>query len=92
MGKRKFCRGIMIGAVVGGLVAMRHPEVRSYMKQKLSQTTYLVKHPSKAVRNTRIAVQQFHEQMMSGTENAINALEQVEKTFHDLRKKSHPIE
>lgn len=102
MGKRKLCTSMLVGAVIGGLFALRHPEVRGYTKRKLSKakstTGYLFKNPSEAVRNTRIAFDKFNDQFSSGAESAINALEQVEQTLNkvsnktDQNKRFHVIE
>lgn len=92
MGKRKLCTSMLVGAVIGGLIALRHPEVRRYTKRKLSdakaKTGDLIKNPSEAVYHTRVAFDQFSHQFTSGAESAINALEQIEETLEKVSKKT----
>jgi len=91
MGKRKLVSGIVVGAIVGGVVALFNKEARHYAKDKMAsvkgQTCYIIKHPSDAVRSARIALDEFNETVTSGAENTINALEQVEQTLDKVIKK-----
>lgn len=91
MGKRKLLSGVIIGAIVGGVTALFNKEARDYAKGKIvsakEQTTYFIKHPSNAVRNARVTLDQLNETFTSGAENTINALEQVEQTLEKVVKK-----
>lgn len=90
MGKRKFYTGIVLGAVVGGMISLINKDARQYAKQKLQQTMqetrYYVKHPSEAVRNVRVNVDQFNQKYSRGVSSTINTLEQIEETLDKLIK------
>lgn len=96
MGRRKLCTGIILGAVVGGLISLIDKDTRMYAKNKLSTTTnhtkYYLRNPSKAVRNARISFNEFSENFKSGAESTINALEQIEETLDKVIKKKTPVE
>ncbi|TMN22829.1 YtxH domain-containing protein [Lentibacillus cibarius] len=85
MGKRKLCLGIVVGSIVGGLLSLLDREARSYAKGKWSDvksgSSYYVKRPSEAVQAVKDVCNQFNEQVTTGADNAMNALEQVEHTL-----------
>lgn len=91
MGRRKLCTGIILGAVVGGLISLTNQDARSYAKGKLSTTKnytkYYIKNPSEAVRSIRMSFDEFNKSFTSGAENTINALEQIEDTLDKVIKK-----
>jgi uncharacterized membrane-anchored protein YhcB (DUF1043 family) len=90
MGKRALCTGIIVGAVVGGLVSLTNKEARDYAKVKLSlmkaEGKYCLNNPSQAVRNLRQSFEQFNDNFSSGADSAVNALEQVENTLDKVVK------
>lgn len=92
MGRRKLCTGMIIGAIVGGLVTLTNQEARDYTRNKLCATTSQIKHclknPAESVRNARICVTEFNKNFASGAENAVNALEQVEQTLEKVVRKN----
>lgn len=91
MGRKKLCRGIIIGAIVGGIVALFDKDARDYAKQTAqdtsSKTKYFLKNPSEAIHNVRVTVDQLNQDFVKGVENTVNALEQVENTIDKFTKK-----
>lgn len=91
MGKRKLYTGIVLGAVVGGIISLMNKDARQYAKSKLHQTMqgtkYYVKHPSEAVRNARVTFDQFNQKFSSGAASTINTLEQIEDTLDKVIQK-----
>lgn len=91
MGRNKLFRGIIIGAVVGGIVALFDKDARDYAKRKAVDTStttkYFLKNPSEAIHNVRVTVDQFNQDFVKGVENTVNALEQVENTLDSFIKK-----
>lgn len=85
MGRQKLLLGVVIGAVVGGLVTLTDRETRIYAKTKLddakSGAAYILQNPSEAIENVRNTVDQLNQNITNGAENTINALEQVEGTL-----------
>lgn len=96
MGKRKLITGMVVGALIGGVVALFDRETRGYTKQKLSSaksaSLYCLKNPSEAVGNFKQAFDQLHENVTYQAENAINALEQVEETLGKVTNRIKKIE
>lgn len=85
MGKKKLCTHIIIGAVVGGLIALTNKEVRQYTKTKLDvaqeKTSALMQNPSETIKTTRLKFEKFSESFSDGAANTINALDQIEQTL-----------
>ncbi|MGP4108187.1 YtxH domain-containing protein [Virgibacillus sp. L01] len=91
MGKRNVLFGVLMGAIVGGLVSLFNNDARNYTKLKMNyaknRSGYYMKHPSEAVRSARDSFDKFNKEFSSGAENAINALEQVENTLDKFANK-----
>ncbi|MGM8363876.1 YtxH domain-containing protein [Virgibacillus sp. W0181] len=91
MGKRNLCTGLLIGAVVGGLVSLLNKDTRNYTKNKWDSTkttaSYYFSNPTEAVRNVKQSVDQLNSAVSQEAQNAINALEQVENTLAKVWKK-----
>ncbi|GAA0441279.1 hypothetical protein GCM10008983_17970 [Lentibacillus halophilus] len=85
MGKQKLCLGMIIGTIAGGLLSLLDRDARNYTKEKLAdakyESSYYVKHPSAAVKRTKNKFDRLNTQLSASTNNAINALEQVENTL-----------
>lgn len=96
MGKRTLCTGIIVGAVVGGLVALTNKEAREYAKVKLmiarAEARYCMNNPSQSVRNLRQSFEQFNQKFSNGANSAVNALEQVENTLEKVVKRKEPAQ
>lgn len=96
MQNNKMVMGVLIGALVGGLVALFDKETRtttkSQCKNAKDKTNYYVKHPSEAIRNARVACNQFNDKFNSSADSAISALEQVETTIDRLTNKEENLE
>lgn len=94
MGKRKLCASIVVGAIVGGLVALTDRSVRNYAKNKVNTTTfhmkYCLKNPAESVHKLRTDVTDCHKVMTSGLESTINALEQIEQTLEKVVPQKNP--
>lgn len=92
MQNKKLIYGMVLGALVGGIATLLDRDTRGRTKIQYQsakrQTNYYLKHPSEAVRNARIACNEFNEKFNSSAESAINALEQVEQTIDKLTSKS----
>ena len=91
VGRNKLFRGIIIGAVVGGIVALFDKDARGYAKSKAADTStttkYYLKNPSEAIHNVRMTVDRLNRDLTKGVESTVNALEQVEDTLEKLTKK-----
>lgn len=96
MGKRRLISSIAIGAAIGGIVALFDWETRNYTKHKLAvvkdKSAEIVKNPVVSIHNARVAMEEFSESLVYQTENAVNALQQVENTVARVTSKPKRIE
>ncbi|HLS61723.1 MAG TPA: YtxH domain-containing protein [Virgibacillus sp.] len=91
MGKNKLLTSIIVGGVVGGLVALRDKETRSYTTAKFDSVKrkcrQLKNNPSMVVAQVRTSIDECNERLTEGVDRTINALEQVEDTVDKLVNK-----
>jgi hypothetical protein len=96
MGKRRLISSIAIGAAIGGVCALFDWETRNYTKHKLTlakdKTSDIVKNPVLSIHNARVAMEEFSESLVYQTENAANALQQVENSIARVTSKPKRIE
>lgn len=88
MGKSKFYTGVVVGAVVGGLISLLNKQTRQYAKGKYlvtkSQVSCYMRNPANTIRHARNYVNQFNDVFNKNADQAINAVEQVEQTIKKL--------
>lgn len=91
MKNNKMVIGVLVGALVGGLITLFDRDTRSATKVQCknakNKTYYYLKHPSEAVKNARVACNDFNNTFNKSADSAINALEQVETTIDQLTNK-----
>jgi len=91
MGKRTFLSGIIVGAVIGGVVSLLNKDARNYVRdvsdQAADQVNYYVQHPSEAINNVKRTLTLVTNQIDSNTVGAMNTLDQVENTLNKVLKK-----
>lgn len=90
MAKKTLYKGIIFGAMIGGLSTLCKKDVRDYAKTKLvstkDKTCFYMKNPSKAIRDVRMTIDQLNENLTEGAESTLNALEQIENTLDSVIK------
>ncbi|WP_026908212.1 hypothetical protein [Paucisalibacillus globulus] len=96
MSKRRLISSIAIGAALGGAAALFDWETRKYTKHKLSiakdKSVDIIKNPVLSIHNARIAMEEFSESLVFQTENAANALQQVENSIARVTSKPKRLE
>lgn len=96
MGKKRLITSIAIGAAAGGIAALFDWDTRNYTKHKLTsmkeKSVDIVKNPTVSIHNARIAMEEFSENLVYQTENAANALEQVENTLAKVSSKTKRLQ
>ena len=91
MGKRKLIIGAVAGALLGALAMQFDKDAREYTKDSLSKlkenSSNILNNPTETVQNIRIAFDKLNANLAAGTENTLNALDQVENTLNKLANK-----
>lgn len=91
LGKKKLYRGVIFGAIVGGIIALFDKDARDYAADKVKEASgkakYYLSNPSEAIHDVRVSVDKLNQDLVKGVENTVNALEQVEDTLNKLTKK-----
>lgn len=74
MGKQKLVKGIIFGAVIGGLVSLGDRDTRRYVRSKCQVTKqraqFYIKNPSDLVRELNQFYQKGSEQLSTGLSQA----------------------
>ena len=92
MGKRKLIVGVVAGAVLGALTMQFDKDARAYTKVSLNKlkesSSDMVHNPTETVQNLRAAFDKLNQNLATGAESTVNALEQVETTLDKLVNKN----
>lgn len=92
MGKRRLLRGIVTGAVIGGIISLFNNDARHYAKEKMcatkEATTNLIKQPTETVSSMKQTVETLSHRFSEESNNVLNALEQIESTLGKVTKRS----
>lgn len=95
MGKQLLCKGIIIGAVAGGLITLFDEDTRRYASRKLSESKdsagYYVKHPSDALNQFNHGYQKASKQISAGLSSVLSILNQLEEVTNSVEDKSEAI-
>lgn len=96
MGKRKLVRCIVLGAVVGGITALTDRKVRSYTKATFNcakdKVNFYQENPTIAISKLRLTVNELNHSISTGTDQALNLLDQAEDKLNKQIEKSVPIQ
>lgn len=91
MGKRRLLTGIISGAIIGGVISLFNNEARHYAKTKLCDTrdatSYLISNPTETVQSLKQTVEQLSNRVTVESNNALNALDQIESTLEKVTKR-----
>ncbi|HLQ73604.1 MAG TPA: YtxH domain-containing protein [Bacillota bacterium] len=91
MGKQTLIRGILIGAVVGGLATLSNKEVRTYIKEStrncVEQTSYMIKNRSQIIDCAQSQIQNIEETFTNQVGQVENLWEQIEEVREIFFKK-----
>ncbi|KAB8129353.1 hypothetical protein F9U64_15195 [Gracilibacillus oryzae] len=84
MGKELLVKGMITGAVVGGLLTLFDRDTRKYVGTKCIQSKdsirYYAQHPADFVHQVNSTYQKCSHLLMKGLNQAENALQQLEET------------
>ncbi|MDX8046895.1 YtxH domain-containing protein [Gracilibacillus sp. S3-1-1] len=81
MGRQKLVKGIIAGAIVGGLITLTDRQTRVYVKTRLkscsSKASYYVKNPADAVHQLNDNYTKYSELVSSGLTSVLDTLHQL---------------
>ncbi|MYL50927.1 YtxH domain-containing protein [Halobacillus litoralis] len=88
MGQSKLWKGVLLGALVGGVAALLDKETRQYVGEK-SRTTgakcqSYMKHPSEAIHKVRVNYESFSAQVNKGVEDLLELLDKAESMLNKV--------
>lgn len=90
MGKKTLWTGVILGATVGGLISLFNKNARNYVKSSatasLENATFYSKNPEIAFKEIKTKITSINNLVTESTDDAINAIEQVENTVITVRK------
>ncbi|WP_163580979.1 YtxH domain-containing protein [Gracilibacillus saliphilus] len=91
MGKERLLKGILAGAIVGGLITLSDRETRSYVTRKLqvcgNKTSYYAKNPADAIHQLNSNYARWSEQLATGLTSALNMLHQLQELTEKIDKR-----
>lgn len=92
MGQRKLIVGVVAGAILGALAMQFDKDARAYTKSSLNKlkesSSDMMSNPTETVQNLRSAFDKLNQNLATGAESTVNALEQVETTLDKLVNKN----
>ncbi|QGH33389.1 hypothetical protein GI584_04765 [Gracilibacillus salitolerans] len=93
MGKNKLIKGILTGAIVGGLITLSDRDTRSYVTRKLqvcgNKTAYYAKNPADAIHQLNLNYAKCSEQIASGLTSALHMLHQLQEVTEKIEKRDN---
>ncbi|WP_208591642.1 hypothetical protein [Gracilibacillus suaedae] len=93
MGKERLIKGILTGAVVGGLITLSDRETRSYVTRKLqvcgNKAAYYAKNPANAIHQLNLNYAKCSEQLATGLTSALNMLHQLQELTEKVDKRDN---
>ncbi|MBM7572417.1 YtxH domain-containing protein [Aquibacillus albus] len=88
MSNRKLLKGVVLGAIAGGALAMldqsTRNEVMGKVKETCTNTKYIVKHPSEAIHKLRTSYDTFANELSGGVNTTLNVLEKIQEFLDSL--------
>ncbi|GAE94409.1 hypothetical protein JCM21714_3564 [Gracilibacillus boraciitolerans JCM 21714] len=91
MGKELLVKGVVTGAVVGGLITLFDKDTRSFVSKNLqtcgSKSVYYVKHPADAIHQLNQGYAKCSKQLSSGLTFALDMLNQLQEVTQKVEKR-----
>lgn len=88
MNDNKFCKGVVIGAIAGGLVTLLDRNTRyqvwNTLKQTQTTTRYYIKNPSEAFHSVREGYESLSTELSNGVSGTLTILNQIQDTLEKV--------
>ncbi|MBN9655743.1 YtxH domain-containing protein [Halobacillus sp. GSS1] len=88
MGQSKLWKGVLVGALVGGIAALMDRDTRQYVGEKSratgSKCQSFVKQPSEAIHRVRVNYEAFSAQVNKGVEDLLELLDKAESMLNKV--------
>ncbi|WP_181350938.1 YtxH domain-containing protein [Thalassobacillus sp. CUG 92003] len=96
MGKQNLCKGMLIGAIVGGAATLLDHDTRQYVKTKSQSArvacrSYAVQ-PSLAIHHLRQNYDDVISRLSSGAEDALGALNKLEELLDKVSELDNQVD
>lgn len=93
MSEQKFVKGMIIGAVAGGLITLIDKNTRDNVCMRPKGTggraNYYIQHPSEAVHEVRECYDKMASDLSKGADEALGTLSQVQATLEKVSEISN---
>ncbi|SFM45933.1 hypothetical protein SAMN04487943_11956 [Gracilibacillus orientalis] len=93
MGKERLIKGILTGAIVGGLITLSNRDTRSYVTSRLeicgNRAAYYAKHPADTIHLLNVNYTKCSEQLALGLTSALNMLHQLQELTEKVDKRDN---
>lgn len=88
MGQSKLLKGVFLGAVIGGAIALVDKDTREYVGDKSRKTGRkcqgYIQHPSEAIHSLRVSYDSFSSQISKGVEELLELLQKAESMLNKV--------
>ncbi|GAB2534579.1 hypothetical protein [Gracilibacillus alcaliphilus] len=91
MSKEKIIKGMIAGAIVGGLLTLTNRETRNYVKQGLQQcgnrVSFYMHHPTEAIHQLNVQYDYYSKQVSSSLTAVLEILNQLQDATNKLTER-----
>ncbi|QAS51947.1 YtxH domain-containing protein [Halobacillus litoralis] len=88
MGQQNLWKGVLLGAAIGGAIALIDQDTRRYVGEKSRNAGATcqgyVKHPSEAIHSLRVCYDSFSTQLNKGVEDLLELLQKAESMLNKV--------
>lgn len=96
MGQKKLCKGVLLGAAIGGALMLFDRETRGYVGEKSrragSKCREYVKQPSDAIHSLRVNYEYVSKQLNKGLEELLVLLNKAEDMLNKVGEINQEVE
>ena len=91
MSKDKLLKGMVVGAIVGGLLTLTDKDTRKYVKESMQncskQATFYMQHPTEAFHQLNVQYNYYSKQVSSSLTTVLGILNQLQNATKQWTEK-----